>query len=318
MGLRRTYSCILGIILIAYGVVLNLLGAMASFLHPGSYHHGAMGTPMWSGLAFIIFGAINVVKSLEDKKEEHGFSILLPIVNVLVVLVSGVCISLTSWAMSAPGLTLLTGNKVSEITLTLVAPSNNSQTTENAGELQMSLLPLYSTVVVASGVILVMAMLGACIECVIIAAFTPSTSKERQANDAPHWDERDGLGPQYLPPPAAAAVDEGKPQAYLAGDAVGEVMYGNTPQFVNTVDRQSFRHNVDPALPVYNGNIPRLQGQPQQQLEQQQQQQTAYQQRHQVVQRGDKPRDRSYLYRVPEERQEVDRPVRRPNPYFYL
>lgn len=51
VGLRHTYVTILGVILISYGIILNMLGAIVSFLHPGSYHHGAMGTPMWVGLA---------------------------------------------------------------------------------------------------------------------------------------------------------------------------------------------------------------------------------------------------------------------------
>ena len=51
MGFRRGYVAIVGVVLITYGLVLNFLGAMASYLHPGTYHQGAMGTPMWCGLA---------------------------------------------------------------------------------------------------------------------------------------------------------------------------------------------------------------------------------------------------------------------------
>nr|XP_054756819.1 uncharacterized protein LOC129262858 [Lytechinus pictus] len=330
-GLRHTYVTILGVILISYGIILNVLGAIASFIHPGSYHHGAMGTPMWGGLAYIILGAVNAVKGLDRNKEKGGISLLLPTTNVLAAIVSFLVIALTSWSMSASG--IITNHPVTELTVT----SQTNATNDNLTDLQLSLTPIYSTVITSCVIIILMVFIGLCIDCVRFIYERPAITA--QVHHGSGWDERDGTGKAY-----PVIEEEATPQ-YHHGDAMGEVVYGNSPplprvQVVKTIERPSFHYHMEPvtednrvAVPYHAHNqhahhpshahhpdhahYPDHVRQPSYERSKTRQTTTTHQPH--TIEREN--RNRKYPYQSnpgPEVREVAEREERRPKPYFYL
>ncbi|XP_041466582.1 uncharacterized protein LOC121417083 [Lytechinus variegatus] len=325
-GLRHTYVTILGVILISYGIILNVLGAIASFIHPGSYHHGAVGTPMWGGLAYIILGAVNAVKGLKRNKEKGGISLLLSTTNFLAAIVSFVVIALTSWSMSASG--IITDNSVTELTVT----SQTNATNDNLTGLQLSLTPIYSTVISSCVIIILMVFISLFLDCVRIIYARPAITA--QVHHGKGWDERDGPGKAY-----PIIEEEATPQ-YHHGDAVGEVVYGNSPplprvQVVKTIERPSFHYHMEPitednrvAIP-YHAHHPSHAHHPehahypdhvrQPSYERSKKRQTITTHQPHTIEREN--RNRKYPYQSnpgPEVREVAEREDRRPKPYFYL
>eukprot|EP00057_Strongylocentrotus_purpuratus_P025944 XP_011680418.1 PREDICTED: uncharacterized protein LOC100889451 isoform X2 [Strongylocentrotus purpuratus] len=252
VGLRHTYVTILGVILISYGIILNMLGAIASFLHPGSYHHGAMGTPMWVGLAFIIFGAVNAVKGLDRNPKKRGISLVLPLTNFLTMIVSSLCIALTSWSMSAQGIAIIPKHPVTEFSVTSQQNTTNGDD-DRVSDLQLSLIPIYSTIISSCIIIIPMAFISLCIDCIgIIIRARPAIAAE--VHHGKGFDERDETGKSY-----PIVEDETAPQ-YHHGNAIGEVMYGNTPpvqsiQVVKTIERPRFHHHMEPIEDNHRGAL---------------------------------------------------------------
>ncbi|XP_063957234.1 uncharacterized protein LOC129262849 [Lytechinus pictus] len=153
MRFRQKFLGFSGGAMAVLGLGLLILGKDTAYLAQSTAPvvNGAAGVPMWCGLVIILCGLANIVEAFDKPKKpgryyyELPFSMTVFLANFLALAVSAVCMGLLSWSLY----------------LRYLEPAVTDNTRDQAN------VGLYSTIIVASCLIFIFALMAMFVDCCI-------------------------------------------------------------------------------------------------------------------------------------------------------